>query len=329
MFIDKAELLMKAGHGGPGKVSFYNYPQIGPDGGNGGRGGDVYIKGTTDLTALRNFNVKRTLEAGRGEPGGSNRKFGKDGGDITVLLPIGSTITVTASNKPNAETEIIELTTPNEPFLFCKGGKGGRGNFEFKSPTNTTPEYAQPGLDGEEKHITIDLKLIADFGFVGLPNAGKSSLLNTLTSAEAKVADYPFTTLEPNLGVIPSKNPTVPSKIIADIPGLIEGASDGKGLGIKFLKHIERTKTLFHLVSAESDDVVRDYKTIRAVLGEYDKALLEKPEHVFLAKSDMIDAKELKERIAKLKKIKVAATSVTILDDESLEMVKKMLRELA
>lgn len=325
MFIDKAELLMKAGHGGPGKVSFYNYPQIGPDGGNGGRGGDVYIKGTTDLTALRNFNVKRTLEAGRGEPGGSNRKFGKDGGDITVLLPIGSTITVTASNKPNAETEVIELTTPNEPFLFCKGGKGGRGNFEFKSPTNTTPEYAQPGLDGEEKHITIDLKLIADFGFVGLPNAGKSSLLNTLTSAEAKVADYPFTTLEPNLGVIPSKNPTVPSKIIADIPGLIEGASDGKGLGIKFLKHVEKVSEILHCISCETTDLVDDYQTIQQELTKFKPELAAKPQIILLTKTDTVTPERIKELIKLAKKLQKQVLPVSIIDDDSLNALRQIL----
>jgi GTP-binding protein len=325
MFIDKAELLMKAGHGGPGKVSFYNYPQIGPDGGNGGRGGDVYIKGTTDLTALRNFNVKRTLEAGRGEPGGSNRKFGKDGGDITVLLPIGSTITVTASNKPNAETEIIELTTPNEPFLFCKGGKGGRGNFEFKSPTNTTPEYAQPGLDGEEKHITIDLKLIADFGFVGLPNAGKSSLLNTLTSAEAKVADYPFTTLEPNLGVIPSKNPTVPSKIIADIPGLIEGASDGKGLGIKFLKHVEKVSRILHCISCETTDLVNDYQTIQQELTKFKPELAAKPQIILLTKTDTVTPERIKELIKQAKKLQKQVLPVSIIDDDSLNALLQIM----
>lgn len=316
---------MKAGHGGPGKVSFYNYPQIGPDGGNGGRGGDVYIKGTTDLTALRNFNVKRTLEAGRGEPGGSNRKFGKDGGDITVLLPIGSTITVTASNKPNAETEIIELTTPNEPFLFCKGGKGGRGNFEFKSPTNTTPEYAQPGLDGEEKHITIDLKLIADFGFVGLPNAGKSSLLNTLTSAEAKVADYPFTTLEPNLGVIPSKNPTVPSKIIADIPGLIEGASDGKGLGIKFLKHVEKVSRILHCISCETTDLVNDYQTIQQELTKFKPELAAKPQIILLTKTDTVTPERIKELIKQAKKLQKQVLPVSIIDDDSLNALLQIM----
>lgn len=325
MFIDKAEITLQAGHGGPGKVSFYNYPQVGPDGGNGGRGGDVYIKGTTDLTALRNFNVKRTLSAMNGEAGGSNRKFGKDGEDITVTLPIGSTLTVTSTNKPNQPLEVIELIVANEPFLFCKGGKGGRGNFEFKSSTNTTPEYAQPGLDGEQKTVTIDLKLIADFGLVGLPNAGKSSLLNTLTSAQAKVAEYPFTTLEPNLGVIPSKNPTVPSKIIADIPGLIEGASDGKGLGIKFLKHIEKVSRILHCISSESANLVKDYQTIQQELAKFKPELAAKPQIILITKTDVATPTQIKELIKQAKKLQKEVLPVSIIDDESMTKLRELL----
>lgn len=326
MFIDKAEIVFKAGHGGPGRVSFYTYPQTGPDGGNGGRGGDVYIKGTSDLTALRNFNVKRTMSASNGEMGMSNRKFGKDGRDITVILPIGSTITVTSTNKPNQPLEVIELTGVDQPFLFCKGGKGGRGNFEFKSSTNTTPEYAQPGLDGEEKTVTVDLKLIADFGLIGLPNAGKSSLLNTLTSAQAKVAEYPFTTLEPNLGVIPSKNPAISSKIIADIPGLIEGASEGKGLGIKFLKHIEKVSTLLHCISCQTTDLPADYEIIQRELREFSPELAAKSQIILLTKTDEVTPKQVQELVKIAKKLQKVVLPVSILDDNSLAKLHELLQ---
>lgn len=317
MFIDHAEITLQAGHGGPGRVSFYTYPQVGPDGGNGGRGGDVYIHTTSDLTALRSFTVKRTISAADGEPGSRNRKFGSDGTDITITLPIGSVVRV-------AETgETIELNTPNQTILFCKGGKGGKGNFEFKSSRNTTPEYAQPGLPGETKTLNIDLKLIADFGLVGLPNAGKSSLLNTLTASHAKVADYPFTTLEPNLGVL-SQNGYNP-KIIADIPGLIEGASTGKGLGIKFLKHIEKVSVLLHCISAETTDLKADYQTIQTELAQFSPDLAHKPQIILITKSDTVDNKQLKSLIKSASKFQSQVYPVSIIDDQSITFLSNLL----
>jgi GTP-binding protein len=317
MLVDDVTIHLKAGKGGDGCTAFQKVKLMqGPTGADGGNGASIYLEAVSDINALQYYASKREIKAEDGKNGRGQFIDGRRGEDLVLKVPRGTRVT-------NLKTGTVrELNELGERLLVCGGGKGGRGNFKFRGPSNTSPEEHEEGTLGDESDFRFELLLIADVGLVGLPNAGKSSLLNALTNAKSKVGNYQFTTLEPHLG-------DFYGIILADIPGLIEGASHGKGLGIKFLKHIERTKTLFHLVSAESDDVVRDYKTIRAVLGEYDKALLEKPEHVFLAKSDMIDAKELKERIAKLKKIKVAATSVTILDDESLEMVKKMLRELA
>jgi GTP-binding protein len=215
----------------------------------------------------------------------------------------------------------VDVEKIGERVLIAQGGIGGRGNFHFRSSTNTSPTQFQSGTEGEGFDLRLELKLIADVGFVGLPNAGKSSMLNALTNAKSKVANYPFTTLEPNLGAYYEL-------IIADIPGIIEGSSLGKGLGIKFLRHIERTKILFHFISAESSSLVRDYKTIRKELGLYNKDLLKKPEYLFLSKSDILSPKELKEKLVKLKKISTKSMAVSILDDESLKKIEKILNEI-
>jgi GTP-binding protein len=217
---------------------------------------------------------------------------------------------------------VREVNELGERVLLAGGGKGGRGNFKFRSSTNTSPMEYEEGTPGDEADFRFELLLIADVGLVGLPNAGKSSLLNAVTNAKSKVANYPFTTLEPHLG-------DFYGTIIADIPGLIEGAAQGKGLGDKFLKHIERTRTLFHLISAESDDVLRDYTTIRAELEAYSPLMLEKDEHVFLTKSDMVSPEELKEKLAKLKKAKISAIAISVLDDASMDALKKVLTGLA
>ncbi|MBI4037403.1 Obg family GTPase CgtA, partial [Candidatus Daviesbacteria bacterium] len=253
MLIDEVDIILRGGHGGAGKVSFYPGAKAGPDGGNGGRGGDVYIVATSDLFALNRFSKEKDISAENGGNGGSNRKFGKNGKDIEIQMPIGTSL---FDQKTGEE---FELKTPGEKILICKGGLGGRGNAEFKSSRRTTPLFAQPGLLGWERDLKVVLKLIADFGLIGLPNSGKSSLLNELTRACVKVANYPFTTLEPNLGVLDGR-------VLADIPGLIEGAAAGKGLGIKFLKHIEKVGLHLHTVSLESDDLVRDYKIVHQEL---------------------------------------------------------------
>ena len=313
MLIDEAKIVFRAGHGGAGRVSFYPGMTAGPDGGNGGRGGDVYLVATSDLTALRPFTTKKVKAAENGEMGGKNLKFGSDGKDIEVTLPIGSVITDVETGK------VTELTIPGQRILFCKGGLGGRGNNEFKSSRRTTPEFAQPGLPGEEKDCLIELKLIADFGLIGLPNAGKSSLLNEITRAQAKVANYPFTTLEPNLGVLPN------SKIIADIPGLIEGASDGKGLGIKFLKHIEKVMILLHCISAESEDPMQEYETITHELKEYNPNLLNKQEIIIITKSDTVEKEKLEKIINTFAKLEKEILTVSIYDYDSIENLKQEL----
>ncbi|KKQ80465.1 MAG: GTPase obg [Candidatus Daviesbacteria bacterium GW2011_GWA1_38_7] len=313
MFIDEAEVVLKAGHGGVGRASFSTlHLKAGPDGGNGGKGGDVYIRATSDLTALRNFTHTKIIAAEDGEQGGKNRKSGHDGKDIEIILPVGSGLT-------DIETgEEIELTEPSQRVLVCKGGIGGKGNFELRSPRRTTPKFAQKGLPGDIKAFKINLKLIANFGLIGLPNAGKSSLLNELTRASAKTADYPFTTLEPNLGVCVSK-------ILADIPGLIEGASEGRGLGIKFLKHIEKTSNLLHCITANSQDLLNDYEVVRNELKKYNPALLDKKETILITKTDLVDKETLKEVVKSLKKLKKDILPVSVYDYDSIQKLKETL----
>ena len=246
MLVDEVSIIVRGGNGGPGKVSFVGRAG-GPDGGDGGKGGDVYVEVTSDLYALNQFLAKNFLKAENGQPAGSNQKSGEGGKDLTLVMPIGTFIIDEAGNKLDPDSIGVELNELNQKELLAKGGLGGKGNAFFKSSTRTTPKFAQPGLKGQEKKLICKLKLIADFGLIGLPNAGKSSILNELTNANAKIGDYPFTTLEPNLGMLNGK-------VLADIPGLIEGASEGKGLGHNFLKHIEKVKLLLHCISSESAD---------------------------------------------------------------------------
>jgi GTP-binding protein len=310
MFVDELVLTITAGNGGPGRVSFHKPPMIGPDGGNGGKGGDIYIQATPDIMALSRYARNSKVIAENGEMGGRSNRFGHNGQDKSFLVPVGSVV-------EDLETgEIIEITSENDHFILARGGLGGRGNFEFKSPTNTTPMSAQPGMPGERKKLKIIVKLIADYGLIGLPNAGKSSLLNELTRAQVKVANYPFTTLEPNLGVCGRK-------ILADIPGLIEGAASGKGLGIKFLKHVEKTSTLLHCIAADSVDPKEDYKTIWNEMNEFDKHLKTKAEIILLTKSDTVDKKEIT-RLTKLFKGK-KVLPVSIYDYDSIQTLKKLI----
>lgn len=311
MLIDEVDIVIKPGHGGPGKVSFRGKKGGGPDGGNGGKGGDIFVEVTSDLYALNRFVSKKVLDAPNGEPGGSNEKSGSNANDLILIMPIGTFIT-------DGEGKEIELDELGKKVLLAEGGLGGKGNAFFKSPRNTTPRYAQPGLRGEEKKLNLKLKLIADFGLIGLPNAGKSSILNELTNATAKIGDYPFTTLEPNLGMLNNK-------VLADIPGLIEGASEGKGLGHKFLKHIEKVKLLLHCISSESENPVKDYKIIQKELKEYSPALLEKQEIILLTKSDLIDKKDLDKKLNSLAKTKKQIIPVSIHNWESLQSLIQVL----
>lgn len=316
MLIDDVKIKISAGNGGKGAVAFNkNLMSLGPVGGRGGNGGSIYFEGVSDLSALNQFRFKKELRAENGEDGRGQFRDGAAGGDLILKVPVG-TVIHNLGNQNDAE--VVKI---GEKILAAKGGHGGKGNFLFRSSRNTTPKGFQYGLPGENFSIRLELKMIADVGFVGLPNVGKTSLLNQLTRASGKVANYPFTTLEPNLGVYYDL-------ILADIPGLIEGASQGKGLGIKFLRHIERTKVIFHFISAESPDVAKDYKIIRRELGDYSKALLKKPEYLFLSKSDLVGAEETKNKLAAAKKLNRSAETISIYNQESLNLVKKLLNKI-
>lgn len=313
MLIDDVTISVAAGNGGRGAVAFNkNKMSLGPAGGSGGNGGSIYCEGVSDFSSLRQFRFKKKLAAANGGNGGGQFVDGHAGKDLILKVPVGTVI-------HNLEKGLAEeITAINERRVVAKGGRGGKGNFHFRSSRNTSPKQFQEGLPGEKFTLRLELKLIADVGLIGFPNAGKSSLLNELTSAKSKVANYPFTTLEPHLGAYYAL-------IIADIPGLIEDASKGKGLGIKFLQHIERTSTLFHLISAESAEPEKEYAVIRKELGAYNPALLNKREYLFLSKSDLADQDDIKKNLAALKKLNPAAMPISIHDAESLENVKKIL----
>lgn len=316
MFIDNITIKIAGGNGGKGAVAFNkNMMSLGPTGASGGNGGNVYFEGIADLSALRQFRFKKELFAENGGDGKPQFNDGSDGKNIILKVPVGTVIS-------NLDSGIkIEIMKIGERVLAAKCGRGGKGNFLFRSSTNTSPKEFQMGKSGEKFIVTLELKLIADVGFIGLPNVGKSSLLNELTAAKSKVANYPFTTLEPNLGAYYEL-------ILADIPGLIEGASMGKGLGIKFLKHIERTKILFHFISAESDDPRKDYKIVRNEMKKYNADLTEKPEYLFLTKSDLVKPDALKKKITLIKKINPNIMPISIYNWDSLEKVKEILNNI-
>lgn len=319
MLIDHVTLQVNAGKGGDGVVRWRRekgIPYGGPAGGDGGKGGDVYIKVIRDIQALAMYKHKKEWSAENGFPGEKRSMHGKNGNDLYLEVPIGA---IVYNRDYEKSYECLEEGT----FLILRGGTGGLGNEKFKSSTNRTPMEYTKGEQGEYGTLDVELRLIADVGLIGLPNAGKSSLLNALTRAGAKIGDYPFTTLEPNLGVYHKY-------VLADIPGLIEGASDGKGLGHKFLRHITRTNTLVHLVSAEHDDVGEVYTTIREELGKYDKELLAKKEIVVLSKIDTITKDEVKKKQAELAKVtKGDVYTLSLYDDESVKsfgdsLIKKL-----
>lgn len=315
MFIDEIEITLKAGNGGNGIVSFFPGKKSGPDGGRGGEGGDLFVYASSNMTNLNQYADKKIIEAEDGRIGGKNKKSGAKGKNLELALPKSTILIDTQTN------EELELLCENEKILVCKGGFGGRGNSELKSSLNTTPREAENGAEGQKRYFKIIVKMVADYGLIGLPNAGKSSLLNELTNAKSVVANYPFTTLEPSLGVLCSFNgkPQGESKIIADIPGLIEGASNGKGLGIKFLKHIEKVKLLLHCIDSNSDDVTGDYETVMAELEKYNIEVAKKKQIILLTKSDMINAKDMQSKLKKLKRIQKNVLGVSIYDWESLQ----------
>ena len=322
-FIDELTIYAEAGRGGDGVVRWRQekfVPKGGPAGGDAGRGGDFYVQAVRDIHILSKYKAKKEFIASRGEDGGKKNLHGKNGEDFVFQLPIGAIITKVESG------ETWQLAEEGQKIMLLKGGYGGYGNVHFKSSTNTTPQESNQGQEGDRGNFKVELELFADIGLIGLPNAGKSSLLNALTNAKAVVGDYPFTTLDPNLG-------DFYGYILADIPGLIEGASEGKGLGIKFLKHIKRTKMIAHLVSFENSAMMTSYKEVRKELAKYDKklglsddGLANKDEIIILTKTDAVkDQKAITKKVEAFKKINKKVFVISLFDDK---MVKKFSDEL-
>jgi len=317
MLVDNIGLLVKAGNGGNGAVSFLRNAQLlrgGPDGGNGGNGGSVYIQGSNNIADLSEFRYKKKITAADGIPGKKKNLYGKNAPDEIIFMPIGTRITDLRSKS------VYELEDINTKILIAKGGIGGRGNREFRSATNQTPRTAEKGTSGEVKELFLELRLIADIGLIGLPNSGKSSLLAILTNATPKIGNYAFTTLEPNIGILGNY-------AIADIPGLIEGASVGKGLGIGFLKHIEKTEILIHTIDAISDNPKKNYETVKNEFRAFNPLLLEKPEIILITKIDLVDEKKLKEIIAVFKKMKKEVLAYSLYSPESIITLKQKIKD--
>ena len=293
-FVDYVKLHLTSGKGGAGSAHLRRekyIPKGGPDGGDGGRGGHIIFMADKNLWTLYHLKFKRHFKAGHGMPGGKQTSTGANGEDVYIKVPLGTILKNTETGE-----NICELTQDGEQVIIAKGGKGGRGNDHFKSATRQTPRYAQPGLEGEEINITVELKVLADVGLVGFPNAGKSTLLSVITAAKPKIANYEFTTLKPNLGIVKYRD--YKTFVMADIPGIIEGAAEGKGLGHYFLRHIERNSTLLFLIPADADDIKKQYEILLDELRRYNPELLDKERLVAISKSDMLD-EELKELLKK------------------------------
>lgn len=293
-FIDYVKVLCRSGKGGAGSRHFYRakyVPKGGPDGGDGGRGGHIILKGNRNMWTLLPLRYRRHIFAGNGQSGSGGRSFGKDGDDVVVEVPCGTVVF-------DAETGeyLCEVTDDGQEVKLLRGGRGGLGNWHFKSATNRTPRYAQPGEPAVEKSVILELKLLADVGLVGFPNAGKSTLLSAVSEARPKIADYPFTTMEPQLGIVAYRGNR--SFVMADIPGIIEGASEGKGLGLRFLRHIERNAVLLFMVPADADDVAAQYQVLLNELEQFNPQLMDKPRVLAVSKSDMLDD-ELMHEISK------------------------------
>lgn len=298
MFIDEAKIFIKAGDGGNGAVAFRRekyVPKGGPAGGNGGKGGDVIFVADRNLMTLLDFNYKRKYIAEDGKPGGNSLKDGRNGENVYIKVPVGTII----KDAETGET-IADLTEDGATFVAARGGKGGKGNASFATPTNQTPRYAEDGKPGEERRIRLELKLIADVGLVGFPNAGKSTLISVISAAKPKIADYPFTTLQPNLGIVKYKD--FKSFTVADIPGIIEGAHTGKGLGLKFLRHIERTKILLLMIDVTDENYQATYETLISELENYGETLIRKKKLLAFTKVDLLTEEELEE--AKKREVK-------------------------
>jgi len=293
-FVDYIKIWASSGHGGKGSAHLHREKYVakgGPDGGDGGRGGHVILRGSKNMWTLYHLKFKKHFKAEHGAAGGKNRSTGKDGEDVMVEVPLGTVVR-------DGETQemLFEITRDGEEVILCEGGKGGKGNWHFKSATNQTPRYAQPGLEGSEGWFQLELKILADVGLVGFPNAGKSTLLSVITSAKPKIADYEFTTLKPNLGIVEYRD--FKSFVVADIPGIIEGAAEGKGLGHRFLRHIERNSTLLFMIPADSKNVKEEYGILLNELKKHNPELLDKQRLLAITKSDLLD-EELEAELGK------------------------------
>lgn len=296
-FVDYVKVHVTSGNGGKGSAHLRREKFVamgGPDGGDGGRGGHIIIKGNSNLWTLVHYKFKRHFKAGHGDHGGKQRSTGANGQDIYLEVPLGTVVKNTDTNEL-----LFEITEEGEEKIIAEGGLGGRGNWHFKSATRQTPRYAQPGIEGQEKNITLELKVLADVGLVGFPNAGKSTLLSVMTSAKPKIADYEFTTLKPNLGIVQHRD--FQSFVMADIPGIIEGAAEGKGLGHYFLRHIERNATLLFLIPADSKDISQEYQILLDELRRYNPELLDKKRLLAISKCDMLDDELIAEMDALMK----------------------------
>jgi len=328
-FVDYVKICCRSGKGGGGSVHLHRdrtTAKGGPDGGDGGRGGHIILRGNKQLWTLLHLKYMKHVIAEPGKSGSSNLKTGADGKDIVLEVPLGTI----ARDSETGEQE-FEVTEDGQEVIFVPGGRGGLGNNNFKSSTNQTPRYAQPGEDGQEVWKILELKVLADVGLVGFPNAGKSTLLSVISAAKPEIANYPFTTLTPNLGIVPYRD--YKSFIVADIPGIIEGASEGKGLGIRFLKHIERNSVLLFMVPADSNDIEKDYKILLNELKKYNPDLLDKKRILAITKSDMLDQelkdemnKELKSKLKKLDFIfisSVAQQGLDVLKDKLWKLINE------
>lgn len=319
-FIDYVKIYCASGHGGAGSTHLYRAKYIakgGPDGGDGGRGGHIILRANAQFWTLIHLKYRKHVKADDGQKGGGALQHGANGGDIILDVPVG-----TAVRDAESGELLFDLLEDGEQKILCKGGRGGLGNNNFKTPTLQTPRFAQPGEEGEEGWFILELKLLADVGLVGLPNAGKSTLLSTITSAKPKIADYAFTTLEPNLGIV--KYFDGRSFVMADIPGIIEGAHEGRGIGIRFLRHIERNSVLLFMISADEDDIALTYKTLLKELKLYNPELLDKQKLIAITKCDMLDA-DLEKEIEPTLPKKIPHVFISSFSGEGLDELKNLL----
>lgn len=319
-FIDYVKIYCSSGRGGAGSAHLRRekfVPKGGPDGGDGGRGGHIIVRGNKDMWTLLHLHYKRHYRAGHGQPGGKQTSTGANGKDVYIDVPLGTIV-------KNAETMemVLEITEDKEEKILLRGGRGGLGNAHFKTPTNQTPRYAQPGEPMQEAEFIFELKILADVGLVGFPNAGKSTLLSVLTAARPKIADYPFTTLKPNIGIVKYRD--YKSFVIADIPGIIEGASEGKGLGIRFLRHIERNSVLLFIIPVDSDDINKDYRILLNELKKYNPELLVKQRILAISKIDLLDD-EMLEELNKEIKVDIPYVFVSSVANKGLTELKDLL----